>query len=216
MTTLRSARMEQRHDCAEPWIDSSDRAFALRGSGLHESQLCSLAFARSHVPLASGSFCSASSCCLDLRQPVSRKLNYKLAPQDKVEIYFGMGCSDVAALQRGLVLNDVFTIGTEGLLDLPIIGRVPAAGLPTDELEKLITYRLQARSGFAIRPLVVRALTVQRRQSAASSDSARIEPPPPSAVKPSADGSRTLGRACCDGATTSSGTGEIQGGRNTG
>ena len=114
----------------------------------------------------------------------------KLAPQDKVEIYIlGWGPGGAA---EALVLNDVFTIGTEGFLDLPIVGRVLAAGLRTNELTKLITYRLQERSGFAIRPLIVRALTtVQRRQSAASSDSAKIEEPPPSAVKLSADGSRT-------------------------
>ena len=80
----------------------------------------------------------------------------------------------------------------EGLLDLPIIGRVSAVGLRTKELAKLITYRLQDRSGFAIRPLLVRALTtVKHRQSAASSNSGKIEEPPPSAVKPSADGFRS-------------------------
>ena len=58
------------------------------------------------------------------------------------------------------MLTDAFTIGSAGSLELPIIGDVPAAGLRTDELAKLITDRLQARRGLRERPVT----TVQLKQ----------------------------------------------------
>ncbi len=58
------------------------------------------------------------------------------------------------------MLTDAFTIGSAGSLELPIIAHVPAAGLRADELAKLITDRLQARSGLTERPVT----TVQLKQ----------------------------------------------------
>ncbi len=79
------------------------------------------------------------------------------------------------------LLNDTFTIGTGGTLELPEIGRLPAAGLRESELAKLIADRLQARSGSDQRP----ATTVQRRTPAPRVPSSRVttpaEGPPPAA-----------------------------------
>ena len=46
------------------------------------------------------------------------------------------------------LLNNSFTIGSGGMLELPTIGKVQAAGLTEQDLAKLIAERLQARSGF--------------------------------------------------------------------
>jgi hypothetical protein len=59
-----------------------------------------------------------------------------------------------------MALSNTFTIGTTGTLDLPILGRVPAAGLRATELAELIADRLQARIGLHNRPFT----TVQRKQ----------------------------------------------------
>jgi hypothetical protein len=73
-----------------------------------------------------------------------------------------------------MALSNTFTIGTTGTLDLPILGRVPAAGLRASELAKLITDRLQARSGFDERPFT----TVQRKQHPPSDARGSVERSP--------------------------------------
>ncbi len=98
----------------------------------------------------------------------------RLAPQDTVEIRVSGWTALRGGVAEASILTDVFTIGTTGSLELPIVGHVPAAGLRADELAKLITDRLQARSGLSERPVT----TVQLKQnpsSAVSSAGSRAE-----------------------------------------
>ncbi|WP_440531349.1 polysaccharide biosynthesis/export family protein [Sinorhizobium fredii] len=105
----------------------------------------------------------------------------RLAPQDTVEISVSGWHTLLGGVVEAALLNDTFTIGTGGTLELPEIGRLPAAGLRESELAKLIADRLQARSGSDQRP----ATTVQRRTPAPRVPSSRVttpaERPPPAA-----------------------------------
>jgi protein involved in polysaccharide export with SLBB domain len=84
----------------------------------------------------------------------------RLAPQDTVEIRVSGWSALRGGVAEASLLTDAFTIGTAGLFELPIIGHVPATGLRADELAKLITDRLRARSGLLERPVT----TVQLKQ----------------------------------------------------
>ena len=86
----------------------------------------------------------------------------RLALQDTVEIRVSGWHTLLGGAAEAALLNDTFTIGTDGTLELPGIGRLPAAGLRESELAKLITDRLHARSGSNGRPVT----TVQRRTPA--------------------------------------------------
>ena len=98
----------------------------------------------------------------------------RLAPQDTVEVLV----SNWGALRDGaseaLALSDSFTIGSDGLLNLPIIGHISAAGQSTSQLAELINDRLQARSGLNERAVTL----VERKQTALASDGVRVEGPP--------------------------------------
>jgi hypothetical protein len=96
---------------------------------------------------------------------------HRLAAQDAVEISVSGWSTLRGGAAEGLALSDTFTIGKNGMLDLPIIGPVPAAGLHANELAKLITDRLQTRSGFQERPITI----VQRKESTIASDRAKVE-----------------------------------------
>jgi hypothetical protein len=115
--------------------------------------------------------------------------NDRFAPQDVVEIRIrGWGA---------FRLSDVFTIGSSGTLDLPIIGSVPAAGLHPHELASLIGDRLQAISGLKQRPVT----TVQRKPSAVAPDRAKVTTGS-SALQTTVDRSRTAGIGAAEGLET--------------
>jgi protein involved in polysaccharide export with SLBB domain len=95
-----------------------------------------------------------------LGSPAGGQSNDRLAPQDTVEIRVSGWTALRGGVAEASMLTDAFTIGSAGSLELPIIGHVPAAGLRADELAKLITDRLQARSGLTERPVT----TVQLKQ----------------------------------------------------
>ncbi len=104
----------------------------------------------------------------------------RLAPQDTVEISVAGWHALLGGVAEAALLNDTFTIGTSGTVELPVIGRLPAAGLSESELAKLIADRLQARSGSDQRPVT----TVQRRTPSPERPSSRatsVEAPPPAA-----------------------------------
>ncbi|WP_244514900.1 polysaccharide biosynthesis/export family protein [Ensifer sp. LCM 4579] len=104
----------------------------------------------------------------------------RLAPHDTVEISVAGWHALLGGVAEAALLNDTFTIGAGGTVELPVIGRLPAAGLSESELAKLITDRLQARSGSDQRPVT----TVQRRRPAPEGPSSRAtsaEAPPPAA-----------------------------------
>lgn len=77
----------------------------------------------------------------------------KLAPQDTVEVRIWRWTALRGGVAEALALSKTFTIGAAGTLDLPIIGKVTAAGLRAGDLEKLISDHLQARSGLHERPI---------------------------------------------------------------
>jgi regulator of replication initiation timing len=103
----------------------------------------------------------------------------RLAPQDTVEIRVSRWTALRGGVAEGSALSNTFTIGTAGTLDLPIIGQVPAAGLRASELEKLITDRLQARSGFHERPVTtVTTIRPNKHRSIDETGSAERSPAP--------------------------------------
>jgi len=103
----------------------------------------------------------------------------KLAPQDTVEISVSGWHTLLGGVAEARLLNDAFTIGITGTVELPVIGRVTAAGLSESELAKLIADLLQARSGSDQRPVT----KVERRELAAEVPSSpattRVDGPRP-------------------------------------
>ena len=97
-----------------------------------------------------------------------------LAPLDTIEIHVslpdGPALTDFVADVS--MLNGVFTIDKAGMLSLPIVGPVPAAGLDEHELAEQIASRFQVGSRSSLRP----AMTVQRRQSSAAADRRNVVP----------------------------------------
>ena len=77
----------------------------------------------------------------------------KLAPRDTVEIFVSNWGALRGGASEALVQSGAFTIGSEGLLDLPLIGHVPAAGLRTSVLAQLITDRLKPEAASTNVPL---------------------------------------------------------------
>ncbi|MBP2238586.1 hypothetical protein J2Z31_005123 [Sinorhizobium kostiense] len=114
----------------------------------------------------------------------------KLAPQDTVEISVSGWHTLLGGVAEARLLNDAFTIGASGTVELPVIGRVTAAGLSERELAKLIADLLQARSGSDQRPVT----KVQRREPAAEVPSSpattRVDGPRPATEHPGYERSR--------------------------
>ncbi|AEG57998.1 polysaccharide biosynthesis/export family protein [Sinorhizobium meliloti] len=94
-----------------------------------------------------------------------------LAPQDAVEIHLPGWHTLFGDAAKAALPNGTFTIGSAGALELPGIGRVPAAGLHASELAKLIADRLQARSGSHDSPVTI----VEPRRPALEGQ--RVSPP---------------------------------------
>jgi protein involved in polysaccharide export with SLBB domain len=69
-----------------------------------------------------------------LAAPGQAKTDDRLAPQDTVEVRVSGWHTLRGGVAEGVMLSGAFTIGMEGMLDLPIIGLVPAAGLRANEL----------------------------------------------------------------------------------
>ncbi|MDX8501608.1 polysaccharide biosynthesis/export family protein [Mesorhizobium sp. VK4C] len=123
----------------------------------------------------------------------SQSVEDRLSPGDHIELHVWHWTALRGGVLEGLQLNRNFSIDSTGKVDLPNIGSIGAAGLRTDELAKLITDRLQARSGLPERP----ETTVQRILEPAMETTNSVEsagdqaPPEPSAVA-AANGSRSL------------------------
>lgn len=174
-------------DCHSPAFPDGNRPFSTMAALFHDTRKRSRCATISLIPF----------CLILLFGAPARgqsETDDRLVPQDIVELKVSGWDALRGGVTEGAELTGAFTIGTAGTLDLPVIGHVPAAGLRESELAKLITDRLQARSGFDVRPVT----TVQRRQSAASSGGAKVEGLPPGAP-PDVNGSRTLVEAAATG-----------------
>ncbi|KUM26883.1 hypothetical protein AU467_19340 [Mesorhizobium loti] len=112
----------------------------------------------------------------------------RLSPGDHIELHVWHWIALRGGVLEGLQLNRNFSIDSNGKVDLPNIGSIGAAGLRTDELAKLITDRLQARSGLPERPeTTVRRILEPATETTNSVESAGDQAPPePSAPEPSA------------------------------
>ncbi|WP_292345398.1 polysaccharide biosynthesis/export family protein [Mesorhizobium sp.] len=123
----------------------------------------------------------------------SQSVEDRLSPGDHIELHVWHWTALRGGVLEGLQLNRNFSVDSTGKVDLPNIGSIGAAGLRTDELAKLITDRLQARSGLPERP----ETTVQRILEPAMETTNSVEsagdqaPPEPSAVA-AANGSPSL------------------------
>ena len=179
MTTLRSAKMEQTHECAEPWINSSDRAFALRDPALFFGTRKKPGTFRLRFVL----FCFV----MLLGSPATgqSETNGKLAPQDTIELHVSGWNALIGRFMEAMLVNDTFTINSAGALYLPLIGQIPAAGLREDELAKLITDRLQAMSGLHERAVtLVRRMQHPSSQASGSAERPRNGPDRPTLIVP--------------------------------
>ncbi|MFD1983634.1 polysaccharide biosynthesis/export family protein [Mesorhizobium newzealandense] len=174
-------------DCHSPAFHGGNRRFSTMAASFHDTSKRSRGATISLIPF----------CLILLFGAPARgqsETDDRLVPQDTVELKVSGWDALRGGVTEGVELNGAFTIDTAGTLDLPVIGHVPALGLHESELAKLITDRLQARSGFDVRPVT----TVQRSQSAASSGGAKVEGHPPGAP-PDVNGSRTLVEAAATG-----------------
>ncbi|MDX8506250.1 polysaccharide biosynthesis/export family protein [Mesorhizobium captivum] len=135
---------------------------------------------------SSPALCLISLCLLLLLglPARSQSVEDRLSPGDHIELHVWHWTALRGGVLEGLQLNRNFSIDSTGKVDLPNIGSISAAGLRTDELAKLITDRLQARSGLPERP----ETTVQRILEPAMETTTSVEsagdqaPPEPSAV----------------------------------
>ncbi len=84
----------------------------------------------------------------------------RLVTYDTVQVRVSGWTALRGGVAEASLLNDVFTVGKAGTIELPIIGSVPATGLTAHQLAKLISDRVQARSGLDERPVT----TVQRKR----------------------------------------------------
>lgn len=99
------------------------------------------------------------------------KADDRLAPRDTIELHVWQWTALRDGVLEALQLNHSFTIDSTGTLDLPLIGSIAAAGLREEELAKLISDRLQARSGRQERA----DITVKLIQSSPSDLTASVE-----------------------------------------
>lgn len=99
------------------------------------------------------------------------KADDRLAPRDTIELHVWQWTALRDGVLEALQLNHSFTIDSTGTLDLPLIGSIAAAGLREEELAKLISDRLQARSGRQERA----DITVKLIQSSSSDLTASVE-----------------------------------------
>ena len=89
----------------------------------------------------------------------------KLGPLDTIELSVTGWSALRGGAAEAALLNNSFGIDSTGMLELPTIGKVQAAGLTEQDLAKLIVERLQARSGFQERAVA----KVHRRMLAVGS-----------------------------------------------
>lgn len=139
-----------------PAFPEGDRQVSTMATSSHGSRKRSRGAAMSLIPLCLILLCSAPA-------RGQSGTDDRLGPQDTVEVNVA-GWGVFRAGVAGAELNGAFTIDAAGTLHLPVIGQVVAAGLRENDLAKLIDDRLQARSGFDVRPVT----TVQRRRSRAA------------------------------------------------
>ncbi|CAH2400141.1 polysaccharide biosynthesis/export family protein [Mesorhizobium ventifaucium] len=99
------------------------------------------------------------------------KADDRLAPRDTIELHVWQWTALRDGVLEALQLNHTFTIDSTGTLDLPLIGSIAAAGLREEELAKLISDRLQARSGRQERA----DITVKLIQNSASDLTGSVE-----------------------------------------
>jgi protein involved in polysaccharide export with SLBB domain len=94
----------------------------------------------------------ASLVALLAIQPVVCAGEYLLGPQDKVrlKIYEWRASRDV--IFEWTALNDEFIVGAGGMLSLPFVGDIEAAGHSPSELAKAIAQRLTERMGLGREP----------------------------------------------------------------
>jgi protein involved in polysaccharide export with SLBB domain len=79
---------------------------------------------------------------------------YRFGPDDKIRLSIFEWRPSLDETFGWEALNDEFTVGAEGDLSLPLIGRVQAAGLSRDELSLHIAEQLSQRVGLGRKPTV--------------------------------------------------------------
>src|ERR1700756_3963753 len=77
---------------------------------------------------------------------------YRLGPQDKLNIRVGEWRANRADVYEWKLLNGEFIVDASGNLSLPLLGEIRAQGLTPTELSNRISDRLQTKVGLADRP----------------------------------------------------------------
>lgn len=79
--------------------------------------------------------------------------DYILGPQDKIRLKVYAWRPSRDEIFEWKALNDVFTVGANGRISLPLIGEIPAGGSSLADLSKAITERLRANFGMVEAPV---------------------------------------------------------------
>ena len=79
---------------------------------------------------------------------------YNLGPQDKLRVQVFEWRDSVYEVIEWPALTGEFTVGSGGMLSLPLIGQIPAAGLTTRELGEAMADQMKARIGMTAAPVI--------------------------------------------------------------
>lgn len=88
---------------------------------------------------------------------------YRLGPDDRIRLSIFEWRATLDETFGWEALNDEFTVGAEGDLSLPLIGRVQAGGLSRDELSRHVSEQLSTRIGLARAPVVAIEIVAYRQ-----------------------------------------------------
>jgi protein involved in polysaccharide export with SLBB domain len=88
--------------------------------------------------------------------------DYKLGPQDRVRLRVDERHSATSEVLEWQALTGEYSIGAAGEISLPLIGKLKAAGLTTDQLAEAIGGQIRDRTGLSIAPVVATELVQYR------------------------------------------------------
>ena len=88
--------------------------------------------------------------------------DYRLGPQDKIRLRVDERRSATNEVFEWQALTGEYFVGAAGEISLPLIGKLKAAGLTTDQLAEAIAGQIRDRTGLSIAPVVATELVQYR------------------------------------------------------
>ena len=95
---------------------------------------------------------AATGLALTVLQNEARAGDYRLGPQDELEIRVSDLRSGTGEAYQWTAFNGTFRVGASGKLALPMLGEIKAGGTTTADLAQTIENQLQAKVGLAKKP----------------------------------------------------------------